>query len=285
MNKEEKENASQSLQKYMMYMLFSINLSDQWFPSLFVFNAPKRVSQVASDNSCPKHCAATGFAVVAGTWSLRREGWQDCNLAKRDSNMNAIVALHVELLTSKKSEVHMWQLSARSKREFDIYVDHVIEALGLSWLAPFSGENVLFKYVQMTCLSPETLSDGKCFCIAKNNAETSLVSEWHNIETTKFSRKDVLQDMMGDQLQLLAWLFGMFANIKNQGWIMSHLTCPCLSSHPFMQTLDNLENTWTDNIRKPIRKEVAKLLPIEDSSDTSLELIHFYKKSNPRNHM
>ena len=69
----------------------------------------------------------------------------------------------------------------------------------------------------MTCLSPETLSDGKCFCIAKNNAETSLVSEWHNIETTKFSRKDVLQDMMGDQLQLLAWLFGMFANIKNQG--------------------------------------------------------------------
>lgn len=60
---------------WRVYVVTSTAQRGQWFPSpLFVCNAPKRVSQVASDKSCPKHCAATGFAVVAGTCRLSARG-------------------------------------------------------------------------------------------------------------------------------------------------------------------------------------------------------------------
>lgn len=52
----------------------SILLQHQPLKGANDFHHHWRVSQVASDKSCPKHCAATGFAVVAGTCRLSARG-------------------------------------------------------------------------------------------------------------------------------------------------------------------------------------------------------------------
>ena len=74
-SEEQRKRKCITITSRVVYVATSTAQRGQRFPSpLFVCNAPKRVSQVASDKSCPKHCAATGFAVVAGTCPLSARG-------------------------------------------------------------------------------------------------------------------------------------------------------------------------------------------------------------------